>query len=204
MWMGSRDANGYGRIRIGGRQGKIYLTHRIAWSLAHSVTSEGLAGIPENQEFHHRCERPACINPSHLELVSRKEHSQKHRTGFCDKGHDLSVVGQTSSGNCRLCMAEYKKVYSLQEEVHARALESNRRYYSRKRADPKWRETSNEYQREYQQAQYATPEGRQRKLKTNAQSLAERMKDPEYAARQREYKAQWMREKRARQRSAIQ
>lgn len=28
----------------------------------------------------------------------------------CSKGHDISIVGRTKSGNCKLCNQEYYKI----------------------------------------------------------------------------------------------
>lgn len=53
----------YGAFRDGG---KIVYAHRFSWSL---VNGE----IPEGKELDHLCENARCVNPSHLQLVSRKE-----------------------------------------------------------------------------------------------------------------------------------
>jgi hypothetical protein len=35
--------------------------------------------IPPTYEIHHRCENKACWNPTHLEVVTSKEHKARHR-----------------------------------------------------------------------------------------------------------------------------
>ena len=49
--------------------------------------------IPSGLESHHTCETPWCVNPYHLEMISRTEHSAtknyKNPT-HCKRGHLLS------------------------------------------------------------------------------------------------------------------
>lgn len=37
--------------------------------------------IPAGMDLHHRCETPACVNPDHLEPMTRGEHSKRHQKG---------------------------------------------------------------------------------------------------------------------------
>lgn len=57
-WRGGED---YGRVKI---DGKLYLPHRLAYEIVNGP-------IPEGAGYHgtvvrHRCDNPACCNPSHL------------------------------------------------------------------------------------------------------------------------------------------
>lgn len=63
IWIGARDAFGYGAARLRGSQ---VSTHRIAWELANGP-------IPEGMFVCHRCDRPECIAPAHLFLASHAE-----------------------------------------------------------------------------------------------------------------------------------
>lgn len=56
LWTGKRNQQGYGRLRVDGRD---VLAHRHSWALVNGRISEGLCVL-------HRCDRPACINPAHL------------------------------------------------------------------------------------------------------------------------------------------
>lgn len=57
LWRGAHDKDGYGFIRI---QGKNVKAHRVAlgWKLGRSL-------LPSENALH-RCDRPACVEQSHL------------------------------------------------------------------------------------------------------------------------------------------
>lgn len=56
-------SNGYGRFRVGKR---TVLAHRHAWELTHGK-------IPQGHVIRHLCGESSCVNPVHLELISRKD-----------------------------------------------------------------------------------------------------------------------------------
>lgn len=58
---------------------------RVVWRIFVGV-------IPEGADLHHRCRHPWCVNPDHLEVLSRTEHGDRHRPGIpthCKHGHRL-------------------------------------------------------------------------------------------------------------------
>jgi len=66
-WTGNRR-DGYGRFRIGGRDGKLYTATRLMWRLTHGSD-------PAGQLVCHICDNPSCCNPSHLFLGSDAENN---------------------------------------------------------------------------------------------------------------------------------
>ena len=69
-WKGSKDSQGYGRVKVGG---KTTAAHRIAWEEHHGK------GIPEGSVILHDCDNPSCVNPDHLTLGTQ---SQNIRDAF--------------------------------------------------------------------------------------------------------------------------
>jgi hypothetical protein len=84
-WIAYRDRHGYGRFNI----------DRIP-ELAHRVSYRLLQGeIPNGMTLDHLCRNRACVNPAHLEPVSRGENvlrgmsgpAQNARKTHCKYGH---------------------------------------------------------------------------------------------------------------------
>ncbi len=115
LWTSAQDGRGYGTFgRPGGRQ----RSHNLR---AHRVAYELLVGpIPAGLEIDHLCRVPLCVNPAHLEPVTRRENilrgigpqtisarvvTQTH----CKRGHlyDDKNTRWTRAGTraCRACLA---------------------------------------------------------------------------------------------------
>lgn len=101
IWEGRIDRHGYGRLGA---------------HLAHRVTYEREVGpIPDGMELDHLCRVRACVNPSHLEPVTKRE-NQIRGVGFvainaakthCASGHAFDVANTYVKPNgrrqCRAC-----------------------------------------------------------------------------------------------------
>jgi hypothetical protein len=70
LWTGAVDAKGYGRVLTpdGHRP-----AHRLAYELA-------VGPIPDGLVIDHLCRTPGCINPDHLEPVTRRENTLRGET----------------------------------------------------------------------------------------------------------------------------
>ena len=108
----SKVRGGYSRIAIYPKT-EVYV-HRLAY--------EHFRGsIPEKLDVHHICRNPKCVNPDHLELLTRYEHTHRSLYSnaakmFCRNGHRLSldnVYQRPSTGyrECRICRKLRKKKY---------------------------------------------------------------------------------------------
>lgn len=69
IWTRGLDKSGYGQR---GRKGKWTFTHRAAYI-------EAFGDPPEGWVVHHACDQKDCLNPNHLEAMSRAEHIRLHR-----------------------------------------------------------------------------------------------------------------------------
>lgn len=104
LWSGYLASNGYGRF------------HRRA---AHRLVYEAVSGpIPAGLDLDHLCRVRQCVNPEHLEPVTRSENLRRgsgakmlgrmHRSKtHCPSGHeyndDNTYVGKRGSRSCREC-----------------------------------------------------------------------------------------------------
>lgn len=131
IWLGGKDANGYGQLKI---SGKTSYTHRLSY--------EAFIGpIPESLVIDHLCRIHACLNPQHLEAVTSGVNSLRGespsvltwRTGVCQRGHELAVDGiitQWRRGKlvhaCRKCIewrAQERDIPRQREKRRAAARE---------------------------------------------------------------------------------
>lgn len=67
-WLLGRHPQGYGLLSRGG---KTRRATRVMWEVVNGPVPLGL-------ELHHRCENTGCVNPDHLELLTRPEHAHRH------------------------------------------------------------------------------------------------------------------------------
>ena len=113
IWSGSLSSEGYGLLNI---SGKREYAHRVAYQLfVGPIYTSWL-------EIDHLCKNRACINPSHLELVTSRENSMRgnhplfslHRNRKCKKGHDLNIEEnrkylKKGSYRCKICDNQYAR-----------------------------------------------------------------------------------------------
>lgn len=83
LWTGATNNKGYGSLGIGG--GKTALAHRHVYELL-------VADIPGGLTLDHLCMVKPCVNPEHLEPVTRQENSSRaaRTITHCVKGHELA------------------------------------------------------------------------------------------------------------------
>ena len=111
-WMASRNIAGYGVFHI---KGKTIGAHRLSYMLVKG-------DIPKGYDLDHLCRNRCCVNPSHLEVVTRRENilrgdtlpAKNAKKTHCSKGHllpELKLVGGHWIRPCSICNREYIRLF---------------------------------------------------------------------------------------------
>ena len=83
-WQGFLD-NGYGFFQVNSRNIR---PHRFSFTYFTGID------IPKGLDLDHLCRNRRCVNPTHLEIVTRKENLRRgsplYLFGTCSKGHTLT------------------------------------------------------------------------------------------------------------------
>jgi hypothetical protein len=105
IWTGAHNYNGYGWFAVNSRQVRA---HRFIYSLTNGP-------IPEGMDIDHLCRNRDCVNPYHMEVVTRKENLMRGNTharfnkdkSHCCRGHLLSGsnvrINRRGGRVCREC-----------------------------------------------------------------------------------------------------
>lgn len=115
LWTAGGGADGYGRFWLDGR---MVLAHRVAYALT-------VGPIPEDEGSasaiisDHVCRNRRCVNPSHIDLVTRAENTRRgdggawqRRKTHCKHGHEFTDENTIRRGVhrvCRACKTAYYK-----------------------------------------------------------------------------------------------
>lgn len=114
LWTAATNGVGYGRFWNGVR---LDYAHRVAYELLREPK-----GIPAPLELDHLCRVTLCVNPWHLEPVTRRVNflrgigplAEKARQTHCKRGHALAgdnlyVEPRTGKRKCQTCQrAEHR------------------------------------------------------------------------------------------------
>lgn len=125
LWTSATNGVGYGRMNFGWQI--VEYAHRLAYTWAKGP-------IPDELEIDHLCRVRNCVNPDHLEAVTRKINIQRSplvghwpRPPLCPKGHVRDGKAKNGYPYCKTCSRAKRLVYlaAHREEEYAK----NRAYY---------------------------------------------------------------------------
>ncbi len=125
LWTRAKNRKGYGQFRV---NGKLHITHRLAWELHNGSIQEGIHVL-------HRCDVPSCCRLDHLFLgtnqdnvddkMAKHRHTIKNRT-HCKFGHPYSQentrIRPDGARQCRNCERECLRNNYDPAKRHARYL----------------------------------------------------------------------------------
>jgi len=103
LWTGATRRDGYGLIRV-----------KSIYRRAHRVAYEELIGpIPAEMTLDHLCRNRNCVNPDHLDVVTRGENTRRgvsHQAlkTHCPQGHEYTsdnTYVSPSRPNARYCIS---------------------------------------------------------------------------------------------------
>jgi len=117
-WTAGTNGNGYGVFWLVPNRTRVY---------AHRLMHEWMIGpIPEGREIDHLCRNRSCVNPTHLEAVTRKVNQHRGvsfsgvnaRKTHCPQGHPYDEINtyihqRTGYRQCRTCRANRISVSKL-------------------------------------------------------------------------------------------
>lgn len=111
IWLGHLQPNGYGTLKVGGRAGRSVYAHRVSYETH-------VGPIPPGLEIDHLCRVRNCVNPEHLEPVTRRVNVQRgigpallgrlnaNKT-HCSNGHPFDAANTylrpTGGRSCKAC-----------------------------------------------------------------------------------------------------
>jgi hypothetical protein len=81
-WTGAHDKDGYGWIRVSGKQ---IAAHRYSYTASHGQ-------IPGGMQVLHTCDNPCCVNPDHLFIGTQ----QNNVDDMIEKGRRANICGEKS------------------------------------------------------------------------------------------------------------
>jgi len=108
-WKAFIGKYGYGRFHY---QKRPHDAHRVSYWLL-------VGDIPKDKVIDHICRNRACVNPAHMQLVTRGQNvllgigasAMNMRKGLCPKGHKYDGIKKSGDRFCKTCKNEVFKAW---------------------------------------------------------------------------------------------
>ena len=107
LWIKSRTSEGYGQLSVGGVGRHV---HRLMWTHLRGPIPEGLV-------IDHLCRVRHCVNPDHMEVVTRGENvlrgvgpsAANAQKTHCPRGHAYNAVDPRGGRACAACRRSQRR-----------------------------------------------------------------------------------------------
>jgi len=133
LWTGNTIPAGYGQFRVGSMANgsrRYVMSHRFCYEAFVGAIENGLC-------LDHLCRQPLCVNPQHLEPVTRGENVRRGRVGdrttnpgalfalaktHCKNGHEFTPANTATHALgyrvCRQCQRDASNRYNRRRSRH--------------------------------------------------------------------------------------
>lgn len=95
VWQRVTTQDGYGHLK---RDGRTVLAHRVFYERVNGR-------IPEGMVIDHLCRNPTCVNPDHMEVVTRGENQRRGARARLDPVTVAEVLALSADGLSRTAIA---------------------------------------------------------------------------------------------------
>lgn len=118
-WLKSVNSHGYAQVQI---RGIKYEVHGLIYRYFNGEIENGL-------ELDHTCRNRACVNPDHLEPVTRRVNllrgdtipAKNVKKTHCPQGHEYDGIDNRGARFCRVCSREGNNRAYIKRKVHSNA-----------------------------------------------------------------------------------
>lgn len=116
LWTRPLHSGGYARIQLGGKSAKHHFVHRLSYE-------RFIGPIPKGMTIDHLCRNRACVNPHHLEPVSRTENIRRGASTLLNEASVKEIHRLVQEGTKKTVIAKMFSVTpsTISDLLHGRS-----------------------------------------------------------------------------------